>query len=156
MLFSSLMEMRRLSFTGSLLGALLIASSPTIAHAQNAGASGNSVKPSSSSKQFGSMTDLSLDTREAAPSLIGHNQSAAHEEVVQVRAKSRFSDAPLPDDDIEAPAQNTDDGATLRPDFFRQDQHMVGDALDNGAHANTQRAGHGNFAAGVAVAVPMD
>lgn len=71
--------------------------------------------------------------------------------------RNGFTDAPLPDDDLDAPKdRGSDDNATLRPDFFQRNHHRVGDALSGGAGANDQRRGHGSMAAGVAVAIPMD
>lgn len=71
--------------------------------------------------------------------------------------KDGFTQAPLPDDDLEAPkSRNSDDDASLRADFFQRNHHQVGDALTGGAGANDQRRGHGSMAAGVAVAIPMN
>lgn len=72
-------------------------------------------------------------------------------------SQNGFTEAPLPDDDLDAPKERGNDGdATLRPDFFQRNHHQVGDALAGGAGANDQRRGHGSMAAGVAVAIPMD
>jgi len=68
-----------------------------------------------------------------------------------------FTEAPLPDDSLDAPKERGgDDDTKLRPDFFQRNHHQVGDALAGGAGANDQRRGHGSMAAGVAVAIPMD
>lgn len=72
-------------------------------------------------------------------------------------SRNGFTEAPLPDDDLDAPKERGNDGdATLRPDFFQRNHHQVGDALAGGAGANDQRRGHGSMAAGVAVAIPMN
>lgn len=72
-------------------------------------------------------------------------------------SKDGFTQAPLPNDDFEAPkSRNSDDDASLRADFFQRNHHQVGDALAGGAGANDQRRGHGSMAAGVAVAIPMN
>lgn len=72
-------------------------------------------------------------------------------------SKDGFSQAPLPDDELEAPSsRNSDDDARLRADFFQRNHHQVGDALAGGAGANDQRRGHGSMAAGVALAIPMN
>ncbi|WP_025885285.1 hypothetical protein [Asaia prunellae] len=72
-------------------------------------------------------------------------------------SKDGFTQAPLPDDEVEAPRMpNTDRDTSLKADFFQRNHHQVGDALAGGAAVNDQRRGHGSMAAGLAVAIPLD
>ncbi|MCQ9154644.1 hypothetical protein [Acidomonas methanolica] len=102
------------------------------------------------------MTDLSFSKSDSASPLLQRSASHGHVEVMEVHGQPQFSAAPLPDDDIEAPAEGQSEEAGLRPDFFHRDAHQVGEALANGAGVNSQRAGHGSVSAGVALAVPME
>ncbi|GBQ09496.1 hypothetical protein [Swaminathania salitolerans] len=104
---------------------------------------------------FSSAAPYTLTPRDAVEPLI--RQATLRATARAVTAPGAFTDAPLPDDEIDAPRERvSDNAAQIRPDFFRRNHHVVGDALSGGAAVNDQRRGHGSMAAGLAVAIPMD
>ncbi|GAB6853139.1 hypothetical protein [Asaia astilbis] len=140
--------------------ALLACAVTGAAHASDANASMHGVSPatshrSASSAALKSASSFSLEPVTAEEPLI--KQASLTVKAPSAISKDGFSQAPLPDDDVEAPrARGAEDDASLRADFFQRNHHQVGDALAGGAAVNDQRRGHGSMAAGVAVAIPMD
>ncbi|AQS86910.1 hypothetical protein AA101099_0775 [Neoasaia chiangmaiensis NBRC 101099] len=152
---------RRLLTVSTVSLATFLASPPVLAAettpADNQGAAVSNASPvTTHHNAFGKLTSFSLSavSKEPAPIIqpaVGHG----HAEVLEVRAQSRFSDAPVPND-MDAPVDTSGEtDPSLEPDFFRRNTHQAGDALSNGASVNQQRRGHGNMAAGIALAVPM-
>ncbi|GBQ88008.1 hypothetical protein [Asaia krungthepensis] len=104
---------------------------------------------------LGSVSSFSLEPVATAEPLI--RQASLTVKASAPSTHNGFSEAPLPDDDMDAPKERGNgDDATLKADFFQRNHHQVGDALSGGAAANDQRRGHGSMAAGVAVAIPID
>jgi len=118
-------------------------------------ASHHSIHRSVSGAGLGAVSSFSLDPVTTTEPLI--RQASLTVKAPITSAANGFSEAPLPDEDMDAPKEHGgNDDATLKADFFQRNHHQVGDALSGGAAANDQRRGHGSMAAGVAVAIPLN
>ncbi|WP_148505765.1 hypothetical protein [Tanticharoenia sakaeratensis] len=102
---------------------------------------------------FDHLTALALPPAEASTPTV----TAVRDQQIEVIGKGHFTDAPLPDDDDGGPQEQKDlTSPSIEPSFFHRDPHQVGDALAGGSAANQQRRGHGQAAAGLALAIPLN